>query len=197
MNRFVRVFVSRDGSLASRPLRHVRAAAILCGLLALGVATFHETHAEPAGNLVTPTHHSAISGGTPNELLVQLTDPSAARRREALLRLADQEVDSEIVITHVWPLLDDSDPFVQVQAARAVWLLGRRPDVAAGTLSGLLDPHQPQLCALASFLVGEIGPAARQALPALRARITESDPVLQLHAAEAITKIDPADSVPP
>lgn len=147
--------------------------------------------AEPGARASTP----AQAGNDDVEsLLSRLRNPSAARRREALLRLPDTQVDSERALSKIWPLLHDPDPMTRAQAARAVWLIGQRADAAVLALSGLLDPTQPQVCALASFLAGEIGPPARGALPALRARMTESDPLLRLHAAEAIAKIDPTDA---
>src|SRR5205814_2310237 len=98
-------------------------------------------------------------------LLARLRHVSAARRCEALLRLSDLNADPQTVLPHIWPLLHDEDPIARAQAARAVWLIGQRVETAVDTFNGLLNPELPQACALASFLVGEIGPAARGALP--------------------------------
>lgn len=194
MNRFASHFVRNACSSARRSLPFCRSACLTLAVLALAMGTVREIQAEPAGNLASTNTPPAVSGAALDGLLAQLNHASPAKRREALLRLADQQVDAETVLTRVWPLLDDADPFVRAHASRAVWLVGQRPDAAVATLNALLDPRQPQVCALASFLVGEIGTAARPALPALRARMTENDPLLRLHAAEAIAKIDPADA---
>src|SRR4029079_8462310 len=100
---------------------------------------------------VPATTSSPAAGGIAvQQLLGQLRHSSVAKRREALMRLADTEVDSETALTYVWPLLDDVDLFVRAHAARTIWLAGKRPDLAAAALNDLLDPHQPQVCALAS-----------------------------------------------
>lgn len=165
----------------------VVAACVFCGLPA----------AIQAGS--SPESLSAEDSQSGNEpdltpLVAQLKHPSPARRCAALVRLSDAPSPPESLQSFVWPLLSDSDLLVRAQAARFIWRVSNRGDVATATLKGLLDPLQPQACACAMFLLGEMGVAAEDALPALRARMGDNDPLLRLHAAEAIVKIDPTDA---
>ena len=153
--------------------------------------------ARPARTESTPSRSAQTAAQTAaqiDSLLSQLRHKSAARRREALLQLTDAQLPAERLLPHIGRLLGDDDRFVRIHAARAVWLTGQHTDVAVATLIELLRPDEPPVCALASFLTGEIGPAAAKALPALRARMTEPDSLLRMHAAEAIVKIDSSNS---
>lgn len=125
----------------------------------------------------------------------RLGSSSAKERREALLALTDEvPAAGESILPRIWPLLQDSDPLVRLQAARAVWIVGHRSDAAVETLTTLLDRQQVPVCALAAFLLGEIGPPAHDALPRLHEQLASNDSLLRLHAAEAIVKIDATDT---
>lgn len=125
----------------------------------------------------------------------RLRSSVAKDRRQGLLALTDDlSLSAESVLPQVWPLLQDPDPLVRLQAARAAWIIGHRSDAAVETLVALLDPEQVPVCALATFLLGEIGPPARDALPSLHEQLASKDSILRLHAAEAIVKIDATDA---
>ncbi|MFN0054630.1 MAG: HEAT repeat domain-containing protein [Planctomycetales bacterium] len=126
-------------------------------------------------------------------LVAKLNHDSPLKRREAILKLTDAGLDRRLLAPCFWPLMQDDDLLVRAQAARGVWIVGHYTDVATFTLLELLIPSQPQVCAQAAFLIGEIGPEAAAALPALRACLEDRDPLIRLHAAEAILKIEPAD----
>jgi hypothetical protein len=194
MNRNFNCRIERDLRPSLRRDRLFSTILFAAGCLALHAGIVVPVRAELRLGVPAETSTNTSEGDEVQTVLARLKHTSAARRCEALLRLPDLHVEPEAALLRIWPLLHDADPSVRIQAARAVWLIGQRADAAVATLNGMLDPENPQVCALASFLAGEIGTGAREALPALRARMTESDPLLRLHGAEAIAKIDPTDS---
>ncbi len=113
---------------------------------------------------------------------------------EAAVRLASLGQVAGEAIPGVTNRLQDEDPFERAHAARAACRLGASPDIAVPVLSLLLQPDEPQLCCLASLMLGELGSGARPALPALVNSIKSTNASIRLHAAEAILKIDSTDS---
>src|SRR5262249_25416303 len=90
--------------------------------------------------------------------------------------------------------LEDPDLLVRAHAARAAWRIGVAPEELVPVLAELLDPEAPQACGVAALVLGNLGPAAREALPALRTCMTVSSILIRLHPAESILKIAPDDS---
>jgi hypothetical protein len=192
MNRSCRFPLHANRLLEAFRSHPVAVTLVIAGCVFCGPSTVIRAESSPVA--LSPEGSPSGNGSDLTPLIAQLKHPSPARRCEALVRLADVPSPPESLQSYVWPLLADPDPLVRVQAARFIWRVSDRGDVATATLKGLLDPLQPQSCAFASFLLGEIGAAAQDALPALRARMAGNDPLLRLHAAEAIVKIDPTDA---
>jgi HEAT repeat protein len=75
-----------------------------------------------------------------------------------------------------------------LRVAEAIWKVGQSAEVPVSRLVGLLQSHNVSIGREAARLLGEIGPAAKPAVPALRAAANNSQ--LQPDAEEALKKID-------
>lgn len=160
------------------------------GALAVGLLA-------PAGDVRSspPVATTAPGAGAVDPLptlLRELQHQRAARRRQALIAIADLGDAARPALPKIWPLVRDPDPLVRVDAARAVWLVGEQIDLAVSVLRGVLSAESPTASGLAIFLLGEIGPNARGATAALETCLAADDEMRRLQAAEALIKIDPA-----
>jgi HEAT repeat protein len=62
----------------------------------------------------------------------------------------------------------DEDPAVRVEAAMALWKIDRKGPLVIPALVGALDDSNELICWIAAEYLGQMGPAAREAVPALR-----------------------------
>jgi HEAT repeat protein len=62
----------------------------------------------------------------------------------------------------------DDDPAVRVEAAMALWKIDRKGPLVIPALVGALDDANELICWIAAEYLGQMGPAAREAVPALR-----------------------------
>ncbi|MBI3866096.1 MAG: HEAT repeat domain-containing protein [Planctomycetia bacterium] len=127
------------------------------------------------------------------ELTSRLDDHRSVIRREAIVRLAQIGPGAADSLDQLTVRLGDEDPYVRAHAARAVYRISHLPDQAVRTLTELLQPDCPPVCCLVSLILGEIGPAAHLAVPALQTCMKATDTSVRLHAAEACLHIDPYD----
>ncbi|MEW6307284.1 MAG: hypothetical protein AB1705_27840 [Verrucomicrobiota bacterium] len=88
-------------------------------------------------------------------------------------------------------LLDPKRPDIATAAARGLWRQSRNPEVVLPTLSAVLDSPNDLRMRPAIVLLGEMGNAAKPAVPAL-ARLAASTNLTALTAHQALAKIDPA-----
>lgn len=91
--------------------------------------------------------------------------------------------------------LQDPDQIVRIQAATQIGSLGDEGDLAVPALIDMLENGGIQDRRLAALTLGEIGPAAEDALESLLEAAEEEDEVLGGIALEAIERIDPDDEV--
>jgi HEAT repeat protein len=97
-------------------------------------------------------------------LAVALHDPSEKVRRDVALCLRNFEGDGIALLREA--TRDDSG-LVRIAAAESLWMVTRNPDEAVPVLIEQLDSHPYK----ATRALGEIGPPARQAIPALLKRL--------------------------
>jgi HEAT repeat protein len=96
------------------------------------------------------------------------------------------------VLPDLRTLLKDKQPAVRYAAAVAVWRVGKDAEAALNTLTADLDPAQPAyLLNQAVFDLGQMGPAAKPAVPALLKLRKHSDASVRFQVASAVKAIDP------
>ncbi|WP_165234675.1 HEAT repeat domain-containing protein [Aquisphaera insulae] len=94
-------------------------------------------------------------------------------------------------IPHLEAWLEDADPVARVHAARALWRLQKRPGPVLPVLMDALRPEAP-FRDVAAEALGEMGPAAARAVPALRECLDDRSPLgrrTRLEAARALWRI--------
>jgi HEAT repeat protein len=72
------------------------------------------------------------------------------------------------VATLIHASLWDEEPAVRLEAAIALWKIDRKGPLVVHVLTEALGDANELLCWLAAEYLGQIGPEARQAIPALR-----------------------------
>jgi HEAT repeat protein len=88
-------------------------------------------------------------------------------------------------------LLRDADATVRVSAARSLWRLAAE-ESALPVMIELLSAKQDDVRRAAATGLGEIGPAAKKAVPALKRAVhADDDQFVQRLAAKALEKISP------
>jgi HEAT repeat protein len=91
--------------------------------------------------------------------------------------------------------LRDPQPLARVSAATALWRVAGDAEAALPVLREALHKGNPQYARQQALLtLGDMGPAAKAAAPAVRDAGTDPDPYLRRSAAAALRKIDPADA---
>jgi HEAT repeat protein len=123
------------------------------------------THAAQALLQVGPEPDSEVAGLTDS-----LQNELAVIRFHAAVALGDSGRDARAAVpglTHT--ALWDDDPAVRVEAAAALWKIdhGKGP-LVVGALSKALADDNELICWMAADCLGQIGPKAREAVPALR-----------------------------
>jgi HEAT repeat protein len=113
-------------------------------------------------------------------------------RAAALSVLAQTDASAKAVLPQVTPLLKDAQPGIRIWAARAAVRIGGEIEPAVEVLvAALKEPKAAQYHTTALFVLGEIGPKARSAVPALTALLKERPPRLRMETSAALQKIDP------
>ena len=125
--------------------------------------------------------------------VLKLGSPEAAIRKEALTHLADMGSTARQAGLAVRTLLADPDPLVQAHAAWALWVIENDPWDSVNTLRPLLDHSNPDVVELACYMLGDIGTQAESAQDALTLLRDHADGTLQIHAAEALIRIQGVD----
>jgi HEAT repeat protein len=160
------------------------------GIAGLAVA---ELRTEPAAEQPAADAGTPESGSQVDVLIQQLDHRRPAVRREAIIRLAELGPAAGPAIPRLTDCLRDTDLLVRAHAARAACRIGLAPEAVVPTLIELLHPSQPPACCLAALILGDLGPTARESVPALRSCLAAPAAVVRLHAAEAILKIAAGD----
>jgi len=87
--------------------------------------------------------------------------------------------------------ISDPDPAVRLAAAEALWRIEKRPERVLPILIAAVQSRQKNADPRwAVYLVGEIGPQARKAVPALAQALSDPDLELRCRAAEALWEIE-------
>jgi HEAT repeat protein len=147
------------------------------------------THAAQALLQVGPEPDSEVAGLTDslhNELEVLRFHAAIALGN--LGRVAQPAV-PVLIHTALW----DEDPAVRVQAAMALWKIDRTGPLVIPALMKALADENELICWIAADCLGQIGPEARQAVPALQQALRRPFKIALIRrgVALALERIDP------
>jgi len=123
----------------------------------------------------------------------ELLSSELATRREAALRCADLGPDAIACAGLLARLLGDHDLQVQGNAAYALLRMRRETPRALATLIDHLGAESTRTSCRAAFMLGDVGELSDSAVEPLRQLLAGNDAVRQLHAAEALLKINPLE----
>ena len=123
-----------------------------------------------------------------------LNDSDPAMRLEAVRYLEALDLPADETLSLLKPHLNDVDLVVRAQALHAALHAGLPSNQGIAAARQMLVPTNPKVCCMAAQILGESGPAAREALPELKACLADSSLWIPLHAARAIVRIDPHDA---
>jgi HEAT repeat protein len=103
-----------------------------------------------------------------------------------------------IALPQLERLLQNQDILVRVRAAGAIWKLDQRASVLPVLLEGLQDEsiHRGSVKKYAAEALGDMGPAAKEAVPLLKTMLTDGQSGLRQAAAEALEKIPRVANAP-
>lgn len=168
----------------------------------LGIPTW----ARDAGPAAAPAEEPPLPRGTgqllslcenlPAELrpAVELMESSVpAERVRGLLQLCENRERAQPAAVAVHVLLEDADPIVTIYAAGTLHQVTGDVWDSVQVLSRQLAHRDERVVRLASYLLGEMGPAGMSAVPALEEVRDQRRGLTSLHAAEALTRIAPDD----
>jgi HEAT repeat protein len=182
------------GTVVMISLRAIAVGAILaCACLVVAGSGVAELRSEPISKGSSEDTGIAAAGSQVDVLIRQLDHRRPAVRREAIVRLAELGPAAGPAIPRLMGCLRDSDLLVRAHAARAACRIGLPPESVVPVLAELLQREKQPVCCLSALILGDIGPNAREAVPALRTCLKAPSAVLRLHAAEAILKIAAGD----
>lgn len=120
------------------------------------------------------------------------THPDYHTRRHALMTLGQIELkadeERELLLRRLAVALDDEQPYVQKEAARALARLGPEAAPTVRPLMRLLKSDSWSVADQAARTLGALGPTASKALPELR--VAADNPLLRPAALEAINNIE-------
>lgn len=161
--------------------------------------TRHEK-TEPAVQIVDDawerTRLVTLCDGLPQELVPfvkQLESSDPLIRVQGLQKLSEQGEQARAATVAVHALLEDSEAAVAVKAASTLREIANDAWSSVRTLTKHLKHEDPQIVRLSAYLLGQMGPEAMDAVPALEEVRGSGDLLSSLHAAEALTHIAPAD----
>jgi HEAT repeat protein len=123
-------------------------------------------------------------------LLVEMLDGHGAEgRAQGLKELAKLGPAGAKAAPRVAPLLKHEKADVRRDAAITLWKIEKNV-AAIEVLAAIIKEEDTNLVMSAVRALGEIGPDAREALPALKAALNHTDPSVQAMARSAIKKIE-------
>jgi len=127
-------------------------------------------------------------------LLAKLESPDPAVRVQGLQEFSNLKSEARGASVAIYSLMEDAEPIVAVNAAGALHQVTGDAWSSVHTLAKYVEHEDAGIAQLAAYLLGQIGPEAMDAVPALeRVRNSKSN-LTSLYAAEALTHITPADS---
>ncbi len=138
---------------------------------------------EPLGEVALQDDDAGVRAEAVRALL--RVGPQPATEAEALLGALHSEVDTlrfhaavvlgdlgaasrPAVPALIHASLWDEEPAIRVEAARALWKIDRKGTVAVAALVQALDDPNELICWIAAECLGQMGPTAVAAVPALR-----------------------------
>jgi HEAT repeat protein len=121
------------------------------------------------------------AGPAVTALATAATDTDPGVRRQAIGALAHVDPDPKMLVPLSIQLLKDPDPGVRLRVLQAIASAG--PKAVPGLIDGLKDPKTAYW---ASILLREIGPPAKDAVPALVARLRDRRPEVRREAILAL-----------
>lgn len=134
------------------------------------------------------------------ELVQGLNDPNAAIRFSAAQALGERAEESQAAVgLLLQKALRDPDGGVRLEAAMALYKIDRREEkILPLLIKALQDPDEARRW-IAADCLGEIGPPAREAIPALRALLEREfkSPLIRASVALALDKIEGRQAPPP
>jgi HEAT repeat protein len=129
-------------------------------------------------------------------LVEALKHPTEGVRKQAAYVLGEIGPEAGAAVVPLIETLKDPNVQVRIYAARALWKVDNQGKTAVTTFSeALRDPEAgPVARRLAIDNLGELGPHAQAAQPALTTALKDSDVQVRLYAARALWKVDPRQS---
>jgi HEAT repeat protein len=134
-------------------------------------------------------------GSTVPALVAALREPAAAVRFGAASTLADLGGEGRAAVAALINVtLWDKDERVRVQSAVALWRIDRREHITVPVLTLALQSDDEYLRWIAADCLGDIGPAAGDAVPALRKALCDDyrAPLIRKSVALALQRIERA-----
>jgi HEAT repeat protein len=156
---------------------------------AFATPAFHRHELLVAGMLcsVDPSNPKAVEA-----LRAALSDPAPSVRVPALIGCDEAGPGAKDLLPMLEQVMDSEVGGVRLEAARAVWKVGGRPEKAVAALVDCLkDPTYAGLRSRAAGNLGAIGADAKAAAEVLREALKDRDQYVRFAAAEALRKIDP------
>jgi len=126
-------------------------------------------------------------------LLAKLESPDPAIRVQGLQNLGNLKAEAKGASVAIYSLMDDAEPIVSVNAAGALHQITGDAWSSVHTLAKYVEHQDAGIAQLAAYLLGQIGPEAMDAVPALERVRNSGSTLTSLYAAEALTHITPAD----
>jgi HEAT repeat protein len=164
-------------------------AGLLCSLPSLGAATAagpELTRCPPQKLLATPVGF--------NDLIQLLNDPNREVRIEAINYLEKLNRPASESGRALVRMFNDPDLGVRVFAVRAAIKAGMPVEMGVPVVTQALVPEYLDVCCLATQVLGDIGPRAKDALPNLHACMKAPSAWVRAYAARATLSIDPTDT---
>ena len=124
-------------------------------------------------------------------LLCELLDEkSSSRKISAIESIKNVGSDAKSAVPQLAKLVKHNDEKVRLASAQALWALGKHPDAVPALVALLEDGKTFDVIHAAIVTLGEIGPEAKAALPALRVYVGPNRGFYGPPAREAVEKIE-------
>jgi HEAT repeat protein len=126
-------------------------------------------------------------------LIQELKEADEPTRIAAAESLGHLGADAKSALPALVLALRDEGESLRQSAIRAIIAIG--PDVRSmNDLSVSLKDSDNTVRAMSATALGQLGPVARQTIPALRLALQDTDEAVQKEASEALMRIDPASA---
>jgi len=153
--------------------------------------TRRESNDVQTAGATDPVETAAIPAADSSSLVGRLADGDVEIRRSAAMLAMLMGDDARSIQSDLFRSLTDADPVVRCYVAGILCRVGHERELAIAVLTHELASRDNETVMLACYLLGKCGSTARSALPGLESQLNRAaDPGLQLHAAEAIVRID-------